>query len=125
MHPEARASAGVTKGLSPFRPLNWVRNSPGGFHVGGSKGKAEGSGEKKNPEIKKLMSEELQERQKKGLCFRRGDKWNLEHICHLHHLQFVLMAEGEQEDDPVEHGGKQEEVTEMGMRALQLSINSY
>ena len=125
VHLGVRGGASAMKGPSPFRPSNWVRNNPGGFHGGGLKGEVEGSGEKKNPGIKKLTSEELQERQRKALRFRCGEKWNPEHACHLRNLQFVLMAEGEQEDYPIEHMGIQEEVTEMEMRALQLFINSY
>ncbi|XP_042962489.1 uncharacterized protein LOC122296761 [Carya illinoinensis] len=52
---------------------------------------------KPRPEIKKLSSEEVQERIKKGLCFKCGDKWGPSHKCKA--AQALFMFEDESSDD--------------------------
>ncbi|XP_042969094.1 uncharacterized protein LOC122301779 [Carya illinoinensis] len=68
---------------------------------------------KPRPEIKKLSSEEVQERIKKGLCFKCGDKWSPGHKCKA--AQALFMFEDESSDDESESSQEepsQEEETE-------------
>ncbi|KAJ1434421.1 Retrotransposon gag domain [Sesbania bispinosa] len=77
----------------------------GGRFLTGVKSNSEPPGEKKLVEGRRLTQAELQERSRKGLCFKCGEKWGPEHICKLQHYQLVLVEgqEDEEEDgDPAE-----------------------
>ena len=124
VNPGMKGVGGPSKGPTQFRAQNWVRNSPGGFQGGGPKPEAGGVGEKRVSGMQRLTQEELQERQRRGLCFRCGDKWNPEHVCKMRHLQFVLLeeeAEVQEEEEDAEPEG--EEALEL--KALQLSSHSF
>ena len=55
-------------------------------------------------EVHKLSKEEVQDRIKKGLCFKCGDKWSKEHKCKPGQV-FVIADTSEEESD---EGGKEE-----------------
>ncbi|XP_042962448.1 uncharacterized protein LOC122296713 [Carya illinoinensis] len=84
---------------------------------------------KSRPEIKKLSSEEVQERIKKGLCFKCGDKWGPGHKCKA--AQALFMFEDESSDDESESSQEepsQEEETEETksggtLEEVELSLN--
>ncbi|KAJ1441276.1 hypothetical protein SESBI_01414 [Sesbania bispinosa] len=79
-------------------------------------------GEKKTPIGRKLSQAELQERSRKGLCFKCGEKWGLEHVCKLKHYQLVLLEDQEEEIKPEEEEG--DEVPDLENKTLQLSLRS-
>ena len=85
-----------------------------------------GSGEKKAVDGlggKKLSQAELQERSRKGLCFKCGERWGLDHVCKFKHYQLVLMEVEGSEDDK-EEGLDFEEDAILDMKCLQLSKKS-
>ncbi|XP_058786123.1 uncharacterized protein LOC131660807 [Vicia villosa] len=47
---------------------------------------------------RKLNPAELEERSKKNLCFKYGDKWNREHVCKFKHRKLML-CEGSSEEE--------------------------
>ncbi|XP_057453204.1 uncharacterized protein LOC130745077 [Lotus japonicus] len=95
-----------------------------------SKESNEGSGnEAKVPERKwnggqRLSQSELQERSRKGLCFKCGEKWGKEHVCTKKHYQFILIEgeEDEEEEEIFEEAEDGEFILEG--KVLQLSLNS-
>ncbi|KAJ1416998.1 Retrotransposon gag domain [Sesbania bispinosa] len=95
----------------------------------GGKSNSEPPGEKKLVEGRRLTQAELQERSRKGLCFKCGEKWGREHICKLRHYQLVLVegqedgepAETEEDGDPAE---TEEPILELENKTLQLSLKS-
>ncbi|WVZ23326.1 hypothetical protein V8G54_001870 [Vigna mungo] len=70
------------------------------------------SGDKQITMGRRLSQAELQERSKKGLCFKCGEKWGPEHACKLKHYQ---LDDGDEEE---------EEKTELEHKTLQLSLKS-
>ncbi|XP_042992260.1 uncharacterized protein LOC122318738 [Carya illinoinensis] len=77
-------------------------------------------------EIKKLSSEEVQERIKKGLCFKCGDKWGPGHKCKAAQALFMFEDESsddesessqEEETEEIEYGGTPEEA-ELSLNAM-------
>ncbi|XP_040998177.1 uncharacterized protein LOC121244221 [Juglans microcarpa x Juglans regia] len=50
-------------------------------------------------EVKKLSREEVQERIKKGLCFKCGDKWSKEHKCKAGQAYVFLVDESNEEGE--------------------------
>ncbi|XP_042954591.1 uncharacterized protein LOC122291003 [Carya illinoinensis] len=63
----------------------------------------EASASKPKPyEVKKLSREEVQERIKKGLCFKCGDKWSKEHKCRAGQA-YVLLEDGSNEVEDETH----------------------
>ncbi|GAU13154.1 hypothetical protein TSUD_112140, partial [Trifolium subterraneum] len=74
---------------------------------------------------KRLEPAELEERSKKGLCFKCGDKWNREHICKFKHMSLKLC---EDTSDEEKSGGvvdqKEEEIVEAEMKTMHLSLQS-
>ena len=132
--PSIRLNVGNTQGggsksdIGPdsFRTQNGVRGNSGGARGSGLSSSVNGPSESRTSGIRRLSHEDWQERQRKGLCFRCGDKWNPEHICQLRHHQFILMEEGvagnlEDEDT----GTPIEEELEAELKELQLSSFSY
>ncbi|KAJ1421315.1 Retrotransposon gag domain [Sesbania bispinosa] len=75
----------------------------------------------KGGSFKKLSDDELNERQKKGLCFNCDEKFGPNHVCKNKRYQIMILEEDENE--PGEEEGEIE-VEEMECRALQLSLNS-
>ena len=49
--------------------------------------------------FRKLTDAELQERSRKGLCFRCDKKFGPGHVCANKQLQILVLAEGEEERD--------------------------
>ncbi|CAJ2638342.1 unnamed protein product [Trifolium pratense] len=72
-----------------------------------------------------LSSAELEERHKKGLCFKCGDKWGRDHTCKFKHMSLRLgdwSSEEEKELIAEEESGEEESVREL--KNLQLSLHS-
>jgi len=86
-----------------------------------------GAREKKGGMGRRLSQAELEERSRKGLCFKCGEKWGPEHVCKMKHFQLVLV-EGEDEEEAEEKEDETENVkvdeTEMEFKTLQLSLKS-
>ena len=59
-----------------------------------------GLGKEKKREPKTLTREEVQERVKKGLCFKCGDKWGIGHKCKLEQV-YVLADDSDNEGHTV------------------------
>ncbi|CAH9115813.1 unnamed protein product [Cuscuta epithymum] len=79
-----------------------------------------------NSEIRKvgpqLSQEEFQERSRKGLCFKCGEKWSKEHNCKLKNYKLMMVedSDGEKEHDK-DSESSEEEVT-MESKSMQLSF---
>lgn len=71
-----------------------------------------------------MSQNELQERSRKGLCFKCGEKWGREHVCSMKNYQLILMEvkEEEEEEEVFEEAEDGEFVLEG--KVLQLSLNS-
>ncbi|XP_045799541.1 uncharacterized protein LOC123893785 [Trifolium pratense] len=72
-----------------------------------------------------LSSAELEDRHKKGLCFKCGDKWGRDHTCKFKHMSLRLCdwsSEEEKELIAEEESGEEEPVREL--KNLQLSLHS-
>ncbi|GAU47870.1 hypothetical protein TSUD_404410 [Trifolium subterraneum] len=85
-----------------------------------------GAGYNEKYKGKRLEPAELEERSKKGLCFKCGDKWNREHICKFKHMSLRL-CEGSSDEEVVEEIGRDEEketVVMEELKTLQLSLHS-
>ncbi|PNX67995.1 hypothetical protein L195_g055926, partial [Trifolium pratense] len=96
--------------------------------VSGGKRESEKGGAGTNDKYrgKRLEPAELEERSKKGLCFKCGDKWNREHICKFKHMSLRLCegSSGEEEVDEVVAEEGSEAVTVVELKTLQLSLQS-
>ncbi|KAG7996275.1 hypothetical protein I3843_01G150700 [Carya illinoinensis] len=96
------------------------------------KGKeVEGSASKPKPyEVKKLSKEEVQERIKKGLCFKCGDKWSKDHKCKAGQAYVLLEDDTSEveEDVHVETTSEESEQEEAGssepLEEAELSLNA-
>lgn len=92
---------------SRTRPIgDWNRaKNLGSKQIGGAggtietKGGEEQKGGKSFEGGRRLSQAELEERSKKGLCFKCGEKWGRDHICKFKHLQLVLCEGNEEEED--------------------------
>ncbi|CAH9101834.1 unnamed protein product [Cuscuta europaea] len=73
-----------------------------------------------------LSQEEYQERSKKGLCFKCGDKWSREHTCKLKNYKLILVEYSEEEAECEEENGSSsdEEEVVMESKSMQLSLMS-
>ena len=72
---------------------------------------------------KKLSQVELQERSRKGLCFKCDERWGLDHVYKLKHYRLVLM-EGSEEEPMEEPNIEVKEETEgLELRTLQISLH--
>ena len=86
--------------------------------------KENSTGERGSGTGKRLSQAELQERSRKGLCFKCGERWGLDHVCKLKHYKLVLV-EGSDEEHPGE--GDQttsEEEPSLELKTLEISFNS-
>ena len=70
--------------------------------MGGPK-QGEGSSGEKGNWGKKLSQVELQERSRKGLCFKCGERWGQDHICKMKRYS-LLLVEGSDDDEIAEKG---------------------
>lgn len=50
---------------------------------------------------RRLDPAELEERSKKGLCFKCGDKWNMDHTCKFKHMSLRLCESSSEEEEGV------------------------
>lgn len=75
---------------------------------------------------RRLNPAELEERSKKGLCFKCGDKWNREHICKFKHMSLRLCEGGSEEEEMEEEIEKVDSETDVvgELKTLQLSLQS-
>ena len=75
---------------------------------------------------RRLNPAELEERSKKGLCFKCGDKWNREHICKFKHMSLRLCEGGSEEEEMEEEIEKVDSETDAvgELKTLQLSLQS-
>lgn len=71
---------------------------------------------------KRLSQAELQERSKKGLCFKCGDKWGPDHVCKFKHYQLVLIEAENEEEEP--EFQEEEEQIQLDAKTLHLSLRS-
>ncbi|CAH9054680.1 unnamed protein product [Cuscuta europaea] len=73
-----------------------------------------------------LSQDEYQERSRKGLCFKCGERWNREHTCKLKNYKLILVedSEGENEPEEPEVEIQEEEETVMESKSMQLSLMS-
>ncbi|XP_058756529.1 uncharacterized protein LOC131629765 [Vicia villosa] len=99
------------------------------IEVGGSKKDGENISGGANERYKgrRLNPAELEERSKKGLCFKCGDKWNREHICKFKHMSFKLCEISSEEEEgnwgvSTQTEAVEELVTEL--KTLHLSLQS-
>ncbi|XP_041024018.1 uncharacterized protein LOC121264784 [Juglans microcarpa x Juglans regia] len=74
-------------------------------------------------EVKKLSKEEVQERIKKGLCFKCGDKWSKEHACKSGKAYLMIEEEGNEESSSSESEQEEAEPSE-GDEDVELSLNA-
>jgi len=88
----------------------------------GSMAAATSSGFKTNSRW--ILNEEWTHRQRKGLCFRCGDKWNPNHSCQFRNQQMVLLGE----DDEVPAESVEEPSTvdpDLALQTLSLHLSSF
>ena len=96
----------VTGGISGPKPIS-----------GGGVDKAMGEG-------RRLSQAELQDRSRKGLCFKCGDKWGPEHRCKFQHYQLLLVeGTGDTSEEENEDSSEKEEL-QLEVRSLRLSLAS-
>ncbi|CAH9115968.1 unnamed protein product [Cuscuta europaea] len=69
-----------------------------------------------------LSQDEYQERSRKGLCFKCGEKWNREHTCKLKHYKMMLVedSDAEEESERIDPEITEEEIV-MESKSMQLS----
>ena len=85
--------------------------------IGGGANKAMG-------EERRLSQVELQDRSRKGLCFKCGDKWGPEHKCKFQNYQLLLVREdGDMSEEESEEFSEKEEL-QLDAKCLQLSLSS-
>lgn len=112
--------APVEKGGGSFRGPPLIRGGLGGRPNNNSK---EVMGPKPG-EGKRLSQVELQERSRKGLCFKCGERWGLDHVCKMKNYRLVLVEGSDEEPLENEEPEKEKELEELELRTLQVSLNS-
>lgn len=96
----------------------------GGFKKEGERVSSGGNEKYKG---RRLNPAELEERSKKGLCFKCGDKWNREHICKFKNMSLKLCENSSDEEEETGGIGVQTEElveAEEEFKTLQLSMQS-
>lgn len=74
---------------------------------------------------RRLDPAELEERSKKGLCFKCGDKWNRAHTCKFKHMSLRLCESSSEEEEGMKESLEEtEKESEMiaELKTLQLSL---
>ncbi|XP_040998183.1 uncharacterized protein K02A2.6-like [Juglans microcarpa x Juglans regia] len=74
-------------------------------------------------EVKKLSRQDVQERIKKGLCFKCGDKWSKEHSCKSGKA-YVLIEEEENEESSHDESEQEEAEPSGEEEDAELSLNA-
>ncbi|MCI23910.1 hypothetical protein A2U01_0045093, partial [Trifolium medium] len=72
---------------------------PGEFKGTKKEGEAEGIGSANKFRGRRLNPAELEERSKKGLCFKCGEKWNRDHTCKFKHMNLRLCEDSSDEEE--------------------------
>lgn len=90
--------------------------------INNSVGRNQASEQNRGSTFRRLTDEEMQDKNKKGLCFRCDEKYNCNHICRNKQFHMLLVIEGEEEQV-----GWLEEVPDMETKAedgrsMQLSM---
>ncbi|KAG7990670.1 hypothetical protein I3843_02G036300 [Carya illinoinensis] len=81
-------------------------------------------------EVKKMSREEVQERIKKSLCFKCGDKWSKEHKCRAGQAYVLLEDESNEVEDEAHEETSSEELEQEGAESSEsleeadLSLNA-
>ena len=75
-------------------------------------------------EGKRLSQAELQEWSKKGLCFKCGERWCQDHVCKMKNYRLVLVEGLDEEPVETPEPENEEEMEDMELRTLQISLNS-
>ena len=85
------------------------------------KGAIEDSSKKESKDVKKLTKEDVQERIKKGMCFKCGEKWNKDHRCRTGKV-FMIIDSSDSDNDVISN----EEATsdEGELRVAELGENN-
>jgi len=71
---------------------------------------------------RRLSTEEWNDRQRKGLCFKCGERWELDNVCKLKHYQIYILEDAEatkSEEDPIRQQ-KNEGENELELKKLEL-----
>ncbi|KAK0595847.1 hypothetical protein LWI29_010591 [Acer saccharum] len=112
-------------GKKPFKESFGSKNFKSESNKDSWKGKGaiEDSSKKESKDVKKLTKEKVQERIKKGLCFKCGEKWNKDHRCRNGKV-FTIIDSSESDDDVVVSDG--EATSDEGeLRVTELGENNY
>jgi len=134
-----RTDSNIRSGWATSRPNNGPRpnthtlsteaNTPHHSVLPKVKSKSEyDSSLSKNPNAPKhhshwISNEEWTERQRKGLCFQCGDKWNPSNKCKFRHQQLILLSEYEPTPVLDESDSNAKEQT-VGLNTLSLHLSS-
>jgi hypothetical protein len=129
---EEKNEAFFKRGIGGRERAEWRdRNSttkfrdPGDF--GGARKEVEKSGTVSGDRWKgkRLSPAELEDRHKRGLCFKCGEKWGRDHTCKFKHMSLRLCewnSDEEDNEEVIEDSGEEEVVG--GLKTLQLSLHS-
>ncbi|CAH9083720.1 unnamed protein product, partial [Cuscuta europaea] len=73
-----------------------------------------------------LSQEEYQDRSRRGLCFKCGEKWSKEHTCKLKNYKLILVEDSDEEveSESTEPELAEEEEINMESKTMQLSVMS-
>lgn len=99
-----------------------TKSFSGGGGLQESKGSEDPKSEKMSGGGRRLSQAELEERSKRGLCFKCGEKWGRDHVCKFKHLQLVLCEGPEEEESEGDSEGEAD--AEMEFKTLKLSLQS-
>ena len=120
----------LEKGLSQHKGPNQPKIGPTAGRIwerkegGGSRPNEMIKGEKGSGTGKRLSQEELQERSRRGLCFKCGERWGQDHICKLKNYKLMLVEGSEEEPLEEEEDSAAEGGARLEIRALQISFHS-
>lgn len=111
---------GGTKYKNTWENSKWRKeeNRGGWKETEKSEGKSMEAGKNR-----RLSTAELEEKLKKGLCFKCGDKWGRDHVCKLKHMKLML-CEGDTDSEGEEIVEEVETEVVEEMKTLQLSLHS-
>ncbi|RYR62365.1 hypothetical protein Ahy_A04g019863 [Arachis hypogaea] len=102
---------------------NGGRNEQDDERVEGNGGAASSSGTRGSG-TRRLSDEEWAERQRKGLCFRCGEKWGPTHVCPMKHYK-ILLIEEEEENHEAELEDERSELPVEEPKGVELQLSSY
>ena len=76
---------------------------------------------------RRLSTKEWADRQRKGLCFKCGERWGPDHVCKLKHYQIYILEDSEateSEESLIRQQENQGE-NELELEKLKLQLSSY